>query len=77
MLVEGGSETISSFFKQDLVDRIELFVAPTVLASGISWIGSPFVASLKEAPRFRFVSVRRIGPDIRLTLKRDHATLLK
>lgn len=68
LLVEGGASTIGTFFEAGLVDRLELFVAGTVLGQGMSWIERPFAGLLGEAPRFRFDGARRVGDDVRLTL---------
>ncbi|HEY3780733.1 MAG TPA: bifunctional diaminohydroxyphosphoribosylaminopyrimidine deaminase/5-amino-6-(5-phosphoribosylamino)uracil reductase RibD, partial [Fimbriimonadaceae bacterium] len=37
VLVEGGAHTIGSFFEADLYDRLELFLAPLVIGTGLSW----------------------------------------
>lgn len=68
VLVEGGGRTIASFLRAGLVDRLELFVAPALLLDGLPAVLGEAPGSLESAPRGRWVSVRRAGPDLRLTL---------
>jgi diaminohydroxyphosphoribosylaminopyrimidine deaminase/5-amino-6-(5-phosphoribosylamino)uracil reductase len=37
VLVEGGVETLRRFWASGLTDRVELFVAPTILGGGMVW----------------------------------------
>ncbi len=71
LLIEGGGRTIAQFMEADLVDRLELFVAPTVLGDGPAWCSGLGLPSLDRSPGFRWVSTRRVGPDLRLTLERS------
>jgi diaminohydroxyphosphoribosylaminopyrimidine deaminase/5-amino-6-(5-phosphoribosylamino)uracil reductase len=69
VLVEGGGKVIRSLLDQDLVDRIELFIAPKVLAGGPGWVGGvPF--PLSAAPGFEVVLTETVGSDAHLTLER-------
>jgi len=70
VLVEGGGTVIRGLLNADLVDRIELFLAPKILAGGKGWVGGdpyPLVA----APGFVVVATESVGPDVHLTLERD------
>jgi diaminohydroxyphosphoribosylaminopyrimidine deaminase/5-amino-6-(5-phosphoribosylamino)uracil reductase len=70
ILVEGGGQVHRSLLEADLVDRIELFLAPKVLAGGPGWVGgAPF--ALAEAPGFRVLGSRQLGDDLQVTLERD------
>jgi len=65
VLVEGGGRLAASLVVAGAVDRIEWFRAPIVLGAG----GAPAVAALfherlADAPRFRRVALRELGPDI-------------
>lgn len=65
IMIEGGGRVAASFLGRDLVDRIEWFRAPIVLGSG----GRPAVGvlalhRLAEAPSFRRVDVKPLGPDL-------------
>ncbi len=70
VLVEGGGQLIRSLLEQGMVDRIELFIAGTVLAGGPGWVGgTPF--SLSEAPGFRVVRHDSVGPDLHVVLEQE------
>jgi len=70
LLVEGGGLVIRSFLDAGLVDRIELFVAPKVLAGGPGWVGGEGF-HLADAPTFAVTDVAKVGPDVLLSLERD------
>jgi diaminohydroxyphosphoribosylaminopyrimidine deaminase/5-amino-6-(5-phosphoribosylamino)uracil reductase len=67
LLVECGPRLAGAFLRDDLVDELLLYVAP-------SWLGSdaPPLAAVRGAeaalPPFDFHDVRRIGEDVRLIL---------
>jgi diaminohydroxyphosphoribosylaminopyrimidine deaminase/5-amino-6-(5-phosphoribosylamino)uracil reductase len=67
VLVEGGGYTIESFFRQGLVDAIELHVAPIVLGSGRVWVDGVGVASLSESWKVKNLEVVSLGSGFRLT----------
>jgi len=68
LLVEGGGVLSRSLLDQGLVDRLLVFLAPKILAGGVNFVGgAPF--ALPNAPRFRFRSTRRVGPDLLLDLE--------
>jgi diaminohydroxyphosphoribosylaminopyrimidine deaminase/5-amino-6-(5-phosphoribosylamino)uracil reductase len=65
LFVEGGGQVAASFVRCDLVDALEWFRAPTLIGGeGRPGIGALAVASLAEAPHFRRVEVREVGPDL-------------
>ena len=68
VLVEGGGQVHRSFLEAGLVDRIELFLAPRVLAGGPGWVAGPGWA-LQDGPRFAVQRSECLGPDLRLTLE--------
>jgi diaminohydroxyphosphoribosylaminopyrimidine deaminase / 5-amino-6-(5-phosphoribosylamino)uracil reductase len=69
LLVECGPRLAGSFVLSNLVDELVLYVAPTLLGADaapllhVSGLGAP-----GSLPAFEFQDVRRIGPDLRLTL---------
>lgn len=67
VLVEGGGKTIGEFFRQGLVDEVELHVAPKALGGGVSWIEAP--TTLEEAWRFSDVSVEPLGSGFAIRAK--------
>jgi len=65
VLVEGGGKLAASLIAQDLVDRLEWFRAPIVLgAEGRPSVAALALTALSEAPAFRRVAVRELGPDL-------------
>ena len=68
ILVEGGAITLSQFLRAGLADRIELFMAPKVLGSGITWMTSLDIASVSLAPAFDVVKVRKLSDDLQISL---------
>jgi diaminohydroxyphosphoribosylaminopyrimidine deaminase/5-amino-6-(5-phosphoribosylamino)uracil reductase len=67
-MVEGGAETLWSFFHAGLVDRVAAFLAPRVLGGGRakgSVGGRGF--RLDAAPSLADVAVERVGIDLLVT----------
>lgn len=68
LIVEGGSRLITSVIREKLWQKMILFIAPTFIggAEAPSIFGD-FVDTLDRAPRFRFDTVEKIGPDLVVT----------
>ena len=65
VLVEGGGKLAASLIAGGLVDRLEWFRAPIVLgAEGRPSVGALALARLSEAPAWRRVALRALGPDV-------------
>jgi diaminohydroxyphosphoribosylaminopyrimidine deaminase/5-amino-6-(5-phosphoribosylamino)uracil reductase len=62
LLLEGGPTLATSFLAADLVDKVALFVAPTLSGAGPVAFGP-----LAEARTLRHVSAERVGEDVLLT----------
>jgi diaminohydroxyphosphoribosylaminopyrimidine deaminase/5-amino-6-(5-phosphoribosylamino)uracil reductase len=69
ILVEGGSEVISSFLKAGLVNRMVVITAPLILGKGIEAIGDLGTIDLERAIRPSSYKVSRIGADVIVDLK--------
>jgi len=69
LLVEGGGETLGSFFYQRLVDKFYFFYAPKILGGKTApgMLAGAGVWRLKEALEAKDLSIRRIGPDLLVT----------
>jgi diaminohydroxyphosphoribosylaminopyrimidine deaminase/5-amino-6-(5-phosphoribosylamino)uracil reductase len=69
LLVECGPRLAGAFVLSKLVDELVLYAAPTLLGADaaplmhVSGLGGP-----GSLPEFEFRDVRRIGPDLRITL---------
>lgn len=65
VLAEGGGKLAAALIAADVVGRIEWFRAPIVLgAEGRPAVAALAFAKLADAPRFRRVALRELGPDI-------------
>jgi diaminohydroxyphosphoribosylaminopyrimidine deaminase/5-amino-6-(5-phosphoribosylamino)uracil reductase len=64
VLVEGGAETLGSFFDAGLVDRVAVFIAPRILggAAALAAVGGRG-STLASSPRVRDVRVESVGED--------------
>ena len=72
VLVEGGAQLHRSLLDLDLVDGIELFLAPRLLAGGPAWVAGPGY-TLAASPRFHVASLSLVGEDVHLSLRRQEA----
>ncbi|GAA0413847.1 riboflavin biosynthesis protein RibD [Acrocarpospora corrugata] len=66
LLVEGGPVVAGSFLRAGLVDRVVGYLAPALLGSGASALGSAGVATLAQTHRLIFHDISPVGPDLRL-----------
>lgn len=65
ILVEGGGVLAGALVSAGVVDRIEWFRAPILLgAEGRPCLGPLALTSLQDAPAFRRVALRELGPDL-------------
>lgn len=65
VLCEGGGQLAASLIAAEVVDRLEWFRAPIVLgAEGRPGVAALALSSLADAPRFKRVALRELGPDI-------------
>jgi diaminohydroxyphosphoribosylaminopyrimidine deaminase/5-amino-6-(5-phosphoribosylamino)uracil reductase len=65
VLVEGGGELAASLVSANLIDRLEWMRGPIVLgAEGKPAIGPLGLERFEDAPRWRRVALRELGPDL-------------
>ena len=62
LLLEGGPTLASSFLREGLVDKLRLFVAPTLAGSGPRWVGE-----LDASLSLTGLEAERVGDDLLLT----------
>ncbi len=62
--IEGGAEIYTSFLRAGMVDKVALFIAPTLLGEGKSVVGDLGIERLSDALHLRDVIVERLGEDI-------------
>jgi diaminohydroxyphosphoribosylaminopyrimidine deaminase/5-amino-6-(5-phosphoribosylamino)uracil reductase len=64
LLVEGGSAIHAEFLRRGLWQKLIAFIAPLVVGgTGPSIYSGPPIATLADAPRFRFERVEMVGED--------------
>jgi diaminohydroxyphosphoribosylaminopyrimidine deaminase/5-amino-6-(5-phosphoribosylamino)uracil reductase len=64
VLVEGGAETITSFLRLGLADRVIAIIAPKILGKGTATIGELNITDLSQALKLSLTRVYRSGEDI-------------
>lgn len=69
VLVEGGAKLASSLIEGNLVDRIELFMAPIILGGGKAWVDDLNI-SLQDAPQFEIWDTQKAGADVWIRLRK-------
>lgn len=71
LLVEGGATVHAALLDIRLVDWLEVFTSPMVLGTtGLSAVGALSSATLDDAPRFKSIRRRSIGPDLLVSYAR-------
>jgi len=64
VLVEGGAETITSFLRLGLADKLVVFIAPKILGKGTDSVGELNITDISRALKLSFERVYRSGEDI-------------
>lgn len=70
LMIEGGSQILSSFLQQDLVDEFHLFTAPIIIGNGKHGFSNLFTPTLMDARNFAYKAVSKSGDDIHIILTR-------
>lgn len=69
LLVEGGSQTYSSFIKSKLVDEIHFFIAPIIIGGGLQSFGHLSFLTIAKTPKLEIIKSETIGSDLHLIAK--------
>lgn len=67
LLVEGGRELSTALLRQNLVDRLQLFIAPKLLGGGTKSVQRLGMNRMEDLVPFRTFTWSRVGPDMLLT----------
>ncbi len=69
VLIEGGAEVNASALKQNIVDKIMIFIAPKIIGGrkAIGPIGGDGILNVSDAIKVDSLSVSRVGEDILIT----------
>lgn len=70
VLIESGAQLGGAFIKQNLVDELILFTAPTLLGSDARPMFTLPLSNMNEQIRWAWQDVRMVGNDLKLVLKR-------
>ena len=62
VLLEGGAEIAQSFLREDLVDKLTLFIAPRIAGSGLR-----FAPALNAPVELKHLTAEPVGGDVLLT----------
>ncbi len=68
--VEAGHKLNGSFIREGLVDEYLLYIAPQLLGPGQGMANLPALTTLSDSVKLAFHTVDRIGPDLRLLLRK-------
>jgi diaminohydroxyphosphoribosylaminopyrimidine deaminase / 5-amino-6-(5-phosphoribosylamino)uracil reductase len=71
VLVEGGAETITSFLRLGLADKILAIIAPKIMGTGTDAVGELNITDVSQALKFNFTRVYRSGEDIVVEGRRE------
>lgn len=72
-LVEGGAEVFQSFLTANMVDEIQIFIAPKILGGGLKPFDGFHFTSIKDAINFDIAKIDKIDKDVLLILKKPNA----
>jgi len=64
VLIEGGSQIITSVMKDNLACRLVTVIAPKIIGKGIEAVGDLHITDLQKAKILSFQKVSRLGADV-------------
>lgn len=70
ILLEGGSELFSSFYKLDIIDEIIVYQTSKIIGKGISPFANINPQSLTTQSRFQFETLKKIDNDVKIVWRR-------
>lgn len=68
ILVEGGADVFKQFVSGNLVDEMNVFIAPIFIGQGLPTFGGIDIVRYKNGKHFSHHSVKRVGEDILLQI---------
>jgi diaminohydroxyphosphoribosylaminopyrimidine deaminase / 5-amino-6-(5-phosphoribosylamino)uracil reductase len=66
IMIEGGGDLLGSAFDEGIVDKVMLFIAPTVIGGAGASIKGRGVSTIKDALRLERVEMKQLGEDFLL-----------
>ena len=73
VLIEGGGELAAAALADQVVDQIQLYLAPLLMGTGVEAIGDLGVERAAEAIHLTAVHTRRLGADLLYTAEVQYA----
>lgn len=67
LLLEGGPTLAAAFWRSGLVDRLTVYLAPSLLGAGRPAVPDLGIATIADQARLDITDVRRCGTDLRIT----------
>jgi riboflavin biosynthesis pyrimidine reductase len=67
VLIEGGGTLAAAALTDQVVDRVQFYLAPRLMGTGVEAIGDLGVERAAEAIGLSEVRTRRLGPDLLYT----------
>lgn len=64
VLVEGGSQMLTSFLHQRLADKVIVCIAPMIIGQGIEAIANLNIQNLDNSIKLTDIEITRLGPDL-------------
>lgn len=71
VLIEGGSQVLSSFLEAEMIDEISVGMAPSIIGEGISPFEYFKPKSWEWRPRFVVQQIKRLGSDVIVIYRRE------
>lgn len=62
LFIEGGAKTYSTYLQENLVDRLHLFMAPTLFGDGVSWL-----SDIEKKMTLKNLKLKQFDSDIYVT----------
>lgn len=67
VMIEGGGTTLGYALDERLIDKVQIYIAPTITGGGVPAFGGRGAGATAEAARLQRVRFEKIGPDICVT----------
>lgn len=71
VLIEGGSNVITTVLKERLADRVVIVIAPKIVGKGIEAVGDLNITTMEDALKFSHQKIFRRGDDIVIDVRTE------
>jgi len=70
VLVEAGANLGTALLKHGVIDEVQIYMAPSILGSGQSFVENLQINSLSERINYKIINTKMIDNDLKITLVR-------